>query len=128
MPAQNVVKPAPATPGVFTLTDEHTQALLASPSRGRAAVANEYVGPALESADNGSEQKGISLPSTDTDKAAVKARNKLAAAKKFIDRTLDGEVILIESRLVKDHPKLGSFIVFSARKEPVKATEDNATA
>lgn len=119
-------KPAPATPGAFTLDDETVKYVDTLPARGP-ATPPKLLDAVTEAVSTG-DRKGLTLAGDLTDpkgldKAARTARQDLNRAAAALARTLDGEVVRVVSKVVRDHPKLGTFLAWSAHREPI-TTDD----
>jgi hypothetical protein len=128
---------------VFTLSDEQLEAVKSAATGRGANAVPEYLDPVKEAYETG-DMKGITLTGDNIDKAATNVANKLrnAAARLTRDlgiatydpegkRPIGGKIVVITTKVLKDHPKFGNLLAFTAAAEdfkPRKVATPEATA
>lgn len=115
-------KQAPATPGVFELDDEYTNAFNASAARGRAAEPSPYLDAIKEAAKTGAV-KGVQVVGKNDDekeKHARKIENDLRKGAKQASAELPNATVQLTVKRRMNHPKLPPFVGFEARVVPDK--------
>jgi hypothetical protein len=116
--AAPVVKPEPATKGVFTLGEEESKYVASLSTRGPSKPP-KYLDAIREAVSTG-DHKGLQLVG-DLDKEADKiiraARQDLNRAAASLSREMGltgGKVVKVSSKVVRNHPRLGSFLAWTA--------------
>lgn len=120
-----VTKPAPATPGVFDLSDEHVAAIAATGTRGRAQQPSPYLDAVREALKTGAK-RGVQLVGKTEDEVTKHARkvgNDLRKAGLQLTKELglDSEVVRVTTATRTDHPKLPPFVGFTVTRVPKSA-------
>jgi len=133
-----VKAPAPATPGVITLSADDSATIASMVSERPGSKPPKYLEPVREALNTG-DMKAITLTSDDVDKEATNARNNLSSAADRLTKelgiaTYDGNKIIgghriaVRSKVVKYHKEYGSILAFTAEKVEVKQPASEATA